>query len=364
MIPFTRPYFPEEMREEILRNMAGVFETGRLMMGPYAAKAEAAFAVATGCKNAVSLNSATTGLQICLRFAEAQGKDVIVPAASFVTDAGAVLMEGGNVVFADCDPKTLALDPADLARKLTPDTAAIIWVHLTGYISEDYAKIQTLAKQAGALLIEDASHAHGAHRDGTLSGGFGDAGVFSFYPTKVVTSGTGGMLTTDREDIAEYAKSLRLFGKDDATGEIVRLGNDWFMDEIRACVAASQIERLQEIVAMRQTIAAKYLERLRGKSGLRLLGPSNAHAPSWYQFPVFLEGSKDSSAVIGDLKERGVTAKKIYKPLHHEPLFSEYGNDSLTGSVELLETSLCLPMMPDMTDQEIDAVCSAVAGVI
>lgn len=358
-IPLTRPFFPAEMRRAIASDIETLLGSGRLMMGPFMKKVEAGFQGLTGTADAVSLNSATTGLQIAMRYAGARGRKVLVPAASFVSDAGAVLMEGATPVLVDCDPKTLALDVKDLERKIGRDTAAVIWVHLTGYVSEDYRQIRTIVRDAGAVLIEDASHAHGAEIDGRRAGSLGDVSVFSLYPTKIISSGTGGVLASDNPEITALARSLRMFGKDDKTGDIINLGNDWFMDEIRACVAAHQVAAMPDIVAARRRAAARYVERLANRENLKVLQPDEGHSPGWYQFPVFLKNNLEAPTVIARLAEQGVAGKQIYKPLHRESLFRDLDRGGLQGAEQLLDTSVCLPMMTDITDEEIDRVSDA-----
>jgi len=358
-IPNTRPYFPNQMAEDIARDIAALLSSGQLMMGPYQDRAEAGFAQSVGTSYAVSLNSGTTGLQIALRYAKCRGRDVLVPAASFVTDLGAVLMEGGNPILIDCDPETLAVDPVDLRTKMTKNTTALIWVHLTGYISDQYLEIQAFARENRLLLIEDSSHAHGARIDGHRAGSLGNVGIFSMYPTKVLTSGTGGFLTTDDSDLAKFARELRNFGKEEATGEILHLGNDWFMDEIRACVASHQIEALEEISARRVRAAQCYTERLSNRHRFRVFHPRDGHRPGWYQYPVLFQDSAMADAAIVALKSKEIYCKKIYRPPHEEKVFADLPTPNIEKACDFLNRAVCLPMMTDISEEEIDTVCDA-----
>ena len=148
------------------------------------------------------------------------------------------------------------------------------------------------------FVIEDAAHAHGAKVDGRPAGSFGDASCFSFYPTKILTSGTGGILLTDDDALAKFAREMRIFGKEAETGEIIHLGNDWFLDEIRACIAFHHAGELQMQVARRQAIAARYMAALANQPGLRLLDVPAGSEPAWYQFPIFLDDAADREALI------------------------------------------------------------------
>jgi perosamine synthetase len=360
-VPFFRPYFPATKRERITAALDNVLASGTLMLGPWKDRFESQFAALCGVEHAVSVNSATTALQICLGYFDAAGGEVLVPAGSFVTDVSAVLFAGATPVLVDMNPATLAFDLDDLERKLTPNTKGIIWVHLTGLISSDYQAIADFARAHDLFLIEDAAHAHGAKADGRAAGSLGDVGVFSFYPTKVVTAGTGGMLTTNDAGLKTYAEEMRVFGKEQASGDIVRLGNDWFLDEIRACVGYHSAEDLQDQLARRRSIAARYDRALANQPGVRLLDVPDRHEPAWYHYPIFLSEQIDSREFATALKnEHGIHTKRIYKPTHREPVFRKFDDGTLGQTETTLDNSLCLPMFVDLTDDEVDFVAGHV----
>ncbi len=359
-VPFFAPYFPPEMRERVLAALDEVMASGTLMMGPWKDRFEASFREITGCTHAISLNSATTALQISLQYFDVRDAEVLVPAASFLTDVSSVLMSGGTPVLVDANPETLSFDLADMERKLTARTKGIIWVHLAGLIGQEYEAIVAFARKHGLFLIEDAAHAHGATIDGRSAGSLGDVGIFSFYPTKLVTSGTGGMLTTDDPDLARYATEMRMFGKD-ASGEIVRIGNDWFLDEFRACIGFHQVDDLGRQLRRRRQIAARYTERLANQPGIRLLDIPKDHEPSWYHFPAFLTDDVDHDALTRRLREgHGIHTKRIYRPTHHEQVFRYLDDGTLTRAETMLERSFCLPMYVGLTDEAVVRVGDAV----
>jgi dTDP-4-amino-4,6-dideoxygalactose transaminase len=363
-IPLTRPWFPKAMRRAVAVDIDAILESGRLMMGPYKDRLEAAFRDLTGADHAISLNAATTGLQIALRYFECRGREVLVPAASFVTDVSAILIEGATPVLVDIDPDTLALDLDDLERKTSERTAGIVWVHLTGIISRDYVRIADFAKRRDLFLIEDACHAHGAVIDGHSAGSLGDVGVFSFYPTKIMTSGTGGMLVTEDARLARFARELRVFGKDEVSGDIVHLGNDWFLDEMRCCVASHQIDGLSDHLARRRAIATRYQSGLANQPGIKLIDPSEGHDPAWYQYPVFLDDTLDHGAVAAALRGQGIEAKPIYKPVHREAIFRHLDDGTLGNAARMLDRSLCLPMFADLTDQQVDRIVDVLVQAV
>jgi perosamine synthetase len=353
--PLARPFFSESSRNAICEAIDGILTSGRLMLGPYARKLEQGMAEAIGVPHAVSVNSCTTALTIALQYYGVKGGEVLVPSGSFVTDVSAVLFAGAKPVLVDMDPESLSFDLEDLARKITDKTKAIIWVHLTGTISPEYRQILDLARNAGLPVIEDAAQAHGSTADGAVAGSIGDVGCFSFYPTKVMTCGTGGLLTTRDEKLKRYAEEMRMFGKDSETGDVKNLGNDWFLDEIRACIAYHQFLELPGMVKQRRRLAATYEINLLNQPGIRLLTETEGFEPSYYQYAVFLDDRIDSNDLRNRLKEEhGIESKPIYKPTHQESVFHQYDTGDLTGTTEILARSLCLPLHPGMA--EADAV--------
>lgn len=362
LIPLARPEFPESLRRTIAGDIAAILASGRLMSGPWAQKFEERFAGLTGRRHAVSLSTCTTALQIALMFADVRGKDVLVPAGSFVTDVSAILFAGGRPVLVDMNPETLSFDLDDLARKVTPNARALIWVHLTGIIASDHVAILEFGRRHNLFVIEDAAHAHGARIAGRPAGSFGDASCFSFYPTKILTSGTGGLLLTDDDALAKYAREMRVFGKEADTGDIVHLGNDWFLDEIRACVAYHHSTELEAQVTRRQAVAARYQAGLANQPGLRLLHVPDGSEPAWYQFPVFLDEGVDREALIRNCKSRhNFEAKGIYKPTHQEKVFCHLDDGTLKVTERTLSRSLCLPMYAGLSDEEVETVARATA---
>jgi perosamine synthetase len=364
-ISLSRPEYPEALRRTIAADIEAILASGRLMFGPWALQFEERFATLTRRRHAISLNTCTTALQIALMFAEVKGRDVLVPAGSFITDVSAVLFAGGRPILVDMSQATLGPDLDDLERKVTPNTCALIWVHLTGLIAADHAAILEFARRHNLYVIEDAAHAHGSKVDGRPAGSFGDASCFSFYPTKILSSGTGGVLLTDNDALAKFAREMRVFGKEAATGDIVHLGNDWFLDEIRACVACHHTGELSTQVAHRQAIAGRYQESLANQPGLRLLDVPVGSAPAWYQFPVFLDDKLDRDALIKIMKKNhNIEVKGIYKPTHHEKVFKYLDDGTLKSAERILGRSLCLPMHAGLSDDDVDHVATATAREI
>lgn len=359
-IPFAKPYFSATARAEILSAIDEILTSGQLMLGKHAATLEADFAAYIGTSLAVSTSTCTAALQMCLTHYDVRGCEVLVPAAAFTTDVSAVRWCGATPVLVDVDPVTLSFDLDDLRRKITPRTKGILWVHLTGLISEAWRHIVACAREHELFLIEDCAHAHGASAEGVRAGAFGDVGCFSFYPTKVMTTGTGGILTTNDAALANTARELRLFGRQNGTGRVVREGNDWFLDEVRACLGCFQLRELEAGLVRRREIAALYSRRLCEVSGLRLLDVPSNHLPAWYHYTVFLEDGIDAAALTEALKvQHGIPVKAIYPPLHHEAIFRDLDDGSLAQAEHVMNRSLCLPLFVEMTDEQVEAVADA-----
>jgi dTDP-4-amino-4,6-dideoxygalactose transaminase len=363
--PLARPYFSESSRNAICEDIDSILASGRLMLGPYARKLEQGMAEAIGVPHAVSVNSCTTALTIALQYYGVQGGEVLVPSGSFVTDVSAVLFAGAEPVLVDMNPENLSFDLKDLARKISDKTKAIIWVHLTGVISPEYRQILDIASAAGLPVIEDAAQAHGSTAEGAVAGSIGDVGCFSFYPTKVMTCGSGGLLTTRDAELKRYAEEMRLFGKDADTGDVKNLGNDWFLDEIRACIAYHQYLELPGMVERRRSLAATYELNLLNQPGIRLLADTEGFEPSYYQYAVFLDDRIDSQRLRNQLREKhGIESKPIYKPTHHESVFRRYDTGDLLGTTQALTRSLCLPLHAGMTDEDAEHIARCLVSEV
>jgi len=364
-VPFGKPFFSPEARAKVSKGIDEILSSGNLMFGKYTTNFESSFAKYVGTEFALSVNSCTTALQISLMHFDVRGKEVLVPAGAFLTDISAVRWSGGIPVLVDLDPATLSFDVADLKKKITVNTAGIIWVHLTGMIASNWKEIIAFAKENNLFLIEDCAHAHGASIDGKMAGSIGDVGCFSFYPTKVMTTGTGGLITTNNPDIANSAKELRLFGRKNGSGSVIREGNDWFLDEIRACVGLYQLEDLEIGVQRREAIAKMYQEAFTNVKGITLLQLNESMRPSWYHYTVFVNSEINYDRLVEDLKNiYQIPTKQIYIPLHKEFIFQEFDQPGLEKTENILYRSLCLPLFVDMQDDQVAYVIEAVKKVL
>jgi perosamine synthetase len=364
-IPPARPVFPAEDRSRIAELVDRALATGNLTLGPCTAEFESAVAKTVGLRYAVAVASGTAALEIVLRSLGVEGKEIIVPTNTFFATAAAVLHAGGSVRFADVAPDTLALSAEALEAALTPQTVGVVLVHIGGTVSADVEGIAKLCEQRDLFLVEDAAHAHGATHDGRAAGSFGAAGTFSFYPTKVVTSGEGGMIVTDDERLRDEALIYRDQGKASFVGgDHVRLGYAWRMSELHAAVGLVQWARLDEFLATRREVAAFYDDALVDMPGITPLPGAHEEA-NYYKYVALLDPGIDRGALKVALKqEYGVSLSgEVYaSPLHRQPVFGSSAAGALPVADDVCARHVCLPVHSDMTSDEAAQVTAALAS--
>ncbi|MBI2502897.1 MAG: DegT/DnrJ/EryC1/StrS family aminotransferase [Candidatus Latescibacteria bacterium] len=366
-LPRAKPHLPEEDVAVLLEEFGEILRSGRLTRGLHLDRFEREFAACAGVKYAVGLSSGTAPLEIALRFWQVEGREVIVPTNTFVASANAVLLAGGIPVLADISPACLSSSCAQIEARLTPRTRGVMVVHLAGIIPPEIAEVRQLCRERGLFLLEDAAHAHGASWRGRPAGSLGDAAGFSFFPTKVITCGEGGMLTTDDLQLADFARSYRCHGLDGQSGELVRLGNNYRLPELSAALGVKQLARLEEFVGERNCLAAHYLERLARMPGLGLFPPLADQVHSYYKFPVLLPSGCDRQQLAQCLQEEfGVeTGSAYWPPCHHHPLYCDRFPPALFPMAEdLLPRILTLPLFVGLEEADIDWVCSVLQGVL
>ena len=365
-VPSARVVFPATDRAEIAAATEEILATGALTLGPYTQRFEAAFAAAHAAPHAVAVASGTAALDIALRAVGVRGREVVVPANTFYATAAAVLQAGARPVFADVDAATFALTPATVAAVLTPATSAVVLVHIGGLIPPAANQLRTLCEERGIALVEDAAHAHGSTLDGRFAGSFGVAAAFSFYPTKVVTSGEGGMVVTVSENLAQEARIYRDQGKGAFTANHhVRLGSAWRMSELHAVTGLVHLRRMEEFIARRRVVAARYDKALAELDGLQPLAEPPGCRSNIYKYIVLLPPGVDRAAFKAQTAERfGVRLSgEVYDlPLHQQPVLAPYAGSRLPVAEEVAGRHVCLPVHSDMTDGEVDEVLTAVAA--
>ena len=366
-VPPQKPMFRPEEREFLHDGLDKILSSGTFTAGRFTAEFEDAFARFSGSPYAVACSSGTSALELILRGLEIEGRSVVVPTNTFLATALAVMHSGNRVIFADSDPATLCLDPEDVERRIEPDTAAVILVHIGGVIPPQIHELQSLCGRRSIHLIEDCAHAHGCRLAGQGAGTFGVAGGFSFFPTKVLTTGEGGMVITAGEALAGRIRSLRNHGKEPALGNrIAYAGNNYRMSEFTALLGLQQTQSAAENIARRQHIAAFYDSALRGQPGLRPLTLPPELRSSYYKYIAYLEPEIDRGHFKETLRrDYGVSLpSEVYAELcHEEPLWQKIGGRppaDFPGASYLSRHHICLPVYPALTDSEMEHVVHSV----
>ncbi len=375
-IPANKPYFPEAVQAQIADEIVKVLVSGRLTQGPWIEKFEQSFAAYTKANFAIAVNSGTSALEILLRYYDVTNSEVIVPTNTFLASGNAVIFAGGKPVLADISPHTLSLDPEEVRRKITPATKGVIAVHIAGLVSPEIDEIRDICKSEGLYLIEDAAHAPGAALNNVKAGNLTDGGAFSFYPTKPMTTGEGGMITTNDPACDHLARSLRCHGiaiGEENTGAnrnlLVRLGYNWRMSEIQAIVGYYQLKYLDEALSKRGQVAAWYQEALSNIPGLQLFPIPASATHSFYKYPILLEKKGSRGAVAAEMaKAHGVRCGSIYwPPCHLQPFYMDefgYKMGDFPVAEDILDRTLALPIYPDMPYEAVQQVSKGLSVIL
>ncbi len=346
-----------------------------LTMGGLTQEFEAQFSRVIGIKHAIALSNATEALHLaCLALGIGNGDEVITPSLSFVATSNAVLYTGAEVRFADViGPDELTIDPADIIKKVTPRTKAIIVMHYAGYPCR-MNEIIEFAKRLDLLVIEDAAHAPGASLDGKSMGTWGTIGCFSFFSNKNIATGEGGMLVTDRDDIAEKVRLLRSHGMTSLTYDrhqghaysydVVDLGYNYRIDEIRSALGIEQLKKIADNNALRKSWTERYWRSLEG-SGVGLPFKGKAASSSCHIFPIILPSGIERKAFMDKLRAEGIQTSIHYPPTHRFSYYqSRYGTISLPQTEQISEHEVTLPLYPGMGAERVDLVSEAVTRTV
>ncbi len=352
VIPAAQPLIGDGERAAV----DAVLSSGMVAQGPAVAGFEADFAQIVDGRECVAVNSGTSALHLALVALGVQrGDEVIVPSFTFAATANAVALAGATPVFADIEPGSFCLDPGAVEASITPRTTAIVPVHLYGHPAEMSA-LSAIAAARGLLILEDAAQAHAASWRGVPVGALGDAGAFSFYPTKNMTSGEGGMVTTASADVARMVRLLRNQGME-VRYENEVVGFNTRMTDIHAAIGRVQLRRLAGWTARRRQIAARYDAELTG-----VMTPPVAQGAVhvYHQYTVRVPSDRDGFAAA--LAARGVGSGVYYPtPVHRLASFGIVFDlpETTRAAVEVLS----LPVHPGLTDDDVEQVIEGVNAV-
>ncbi len=366
----SRPYFPKEDIDKIVSDIAEVLEEGRLRNGKNLKTFEKMVAEYLDIKHAVAFDSDSSALETALQYFGVKNREVVVCTNSFISIPNSVLYAGGKVVFADIREETLSMDPHSLLQNLSENTCGVIVTHIAGFPNPDLKEIIETCKKHNLFLIEDATHAIGATVDGQKVGTFGDAAIFAFTPTKVLTTGEGGMLVTRNTELSEFARLFSYYGSGTEKTTFVNLGRHMMMPEISAILGIYQLRRLEEFIAKRNQIADMYNETFGKLDGFGIVKCPSGSRCSYYKYPLVLDTEIDKVKFTQKLDKLGIeTGNVFYPPSHLQVLYrkrTEYPSKSqnLAVSERVLKQTITLPIHASMTETDASFIVNSLRSMM
>lgn len=363
-IPLANPCIGEEEARAVYE----VVLSGWISEGKKVKEFEERFAEYIGVKHAITLFNGTVALQaILLAHDIGPGDEVIVPSFTFISTATSVLHVGATPVFADIDPRTYNIDPNDIEHRITKNTQAIMPVHYAGQ-SADMFPILEIAEKYGLFVFEDAAEAHGAEYHGKKVGSFGNAAMFSFTPTKNITTGEGGMVTTNNDEIAHKIRLLRNHGQDEKYHHIV-VGYNYRMTEMQAAMGIEQLKKLDDIIDRKRANAEYLSAKLTKLEGIYPPFVADYRTHTYMLYTIRIDEkvtgvTRDSC--IKALRDSGILSGIYFPPVHLQPIFtkSEKTENTLPVTEKIWQQVLSLPFHSKITLEDLDYLVAVIAGVM
>lgn len=356
MIPIAKPL----IEQDEIENVIAVLKSSQLAQGKWVEQFEKDFAQYVGVEHAIAVVNGTVALDLALKTIDIKaGDEVIVPAFTFIATANAALFQGAKPIFADIDEKTFNIDPESVKEKINNKTKAIIPVHLFGQAA-DIQAFTELTEDHKIALIEDCAQAHGAKYNGKRVGGFG-IGTFSFYGTKNMTTGEGGMITTHDETIAKKLRLLRNHGQSEKYLH-AELGYNYRMTNISAAMGICQLKKLDNWNNQRKKNAEYLDSEIKSLDGITIpyVASSNEHV--YHQYVIKIDQYRDQ--VKDKLATKGVgTAIHYPIPLYKQPVYAKTSNEKCSISEKVADQVLSLPIHPGVSEEEIKQIANAVKEV-
>lgn len=361
LIPISQPSISEK---EIAYVTDAVSSGWVSSIGSYIQKFEKSFAEFCNVDFALATSNGTTALHLALlSLGMGKGDEVIVPDLTFIATANAVTYVGATPVMVDIDRDTLCICPASIRKAITSKTRAIIPVHLYGHPA-DMVSISAIAKEYGLAVIEDAAEAHGAMLNGRKVGSFGDCGVFSFYGNKIITSGEGGMITTNNEELYLKAKRLR----DHAMNPQKRywhdeIGYNYRITNLQAALGVAQLERIDLFIEKRREIMGWYRNQLGAYPQLRLNYDAPGATNVYWMICLEVQGMTEATRTLlmADLRVRGVDSRPYFYPVSDMPMY-EHANTPVAHRV--FASGINLPSYFDITQSDVGYICEQVKAAL
>ena len=367
-IHLSRP----DITEKEIEAVCAVLRSPNLSLGPKLAEFELAFAKYIGRKRAVAVNSGTSGLFLCMLVLEiGPGDEVITTPFTFIATANTIMMAGAKPVFADIDPVNLNIEPAKIESKITNKTKAIMPVEVFGNPA-GIDKVYEVAKKHNLAVIEDSCEALGSALDGRKVGTFGTMSVFAFYPNKQITTGEGGMILTDDDDLADMCVSLRNQGRAKDSGWLAhaRLGYNFRLSDINCALGITQLSRIEQIKAKRRQVAKWYQEMLAGDDRLIVPAEPDNCDMSWFVFVVRLADTfsgQQRDRILEAMKGCGIEVGNYFPPVHLQPFIAKqfgYKEGDFPITEAVCKSTIALPFYNNLTKDEVAIVCKELKEIL
>jgi perosamine synthetase len=364
------PLMSPDISDKDINAVIDVLKSGMLVQGVNVAKLEHEIAQYIGVKHAIAVSNGTASLHLALlALGIGVGDEVIVPAFSYVATANVVELVGAKCVFVDIDPKTFNLDVNQISRAITSKTRAIIPVHEFG-LSAEMDSILKIAKMHDLFVVEDAACALGSEYNGQKVGSFGQFGSFSFHPRKAITSGEGGILTTNDDGLATKVKILRNHGIDASSGspEFVLAGFNYRMTDFQAALLLSQFKRLNKIIQKRDELAQEYYKLLSDEQLIQLPSVPDGLKHAWQTYHVLLDKKLMQSKLIVDLNNNGIGtnlgAQCIPDQVYYQRKYKLDCMSLFPNAMMAYKNGLALPMYAKLTNEDIMCISKILKGIL
>lgn len=345
-----------------------VIRSKRLALGSKNSEFEKLVCEKFGVKHAITVNSGTSALHLIVKaMGIGPGDEVLVPSYTFVASVNAILFEGATPVFVDIDPETYNFCSKDAESKITPKTKAMLVVDVFGH-PVNWKEVDSLARKYNLKVIDDCCEALGAKYDGKYSGSFGDAGTFAFYPNKQITTGEGGMIVTNNDEIAELCRAYRNQGRGAMSAwlEHDHLGFNYRMDEMSAALGCTQMAKLDRILSDRERVAKMYLSELASFKDIKTQVVAENVTMSWFVFVITLPSYTDRNFVMKELEKDGIPTRAYFSPVHTQKYFKDKLPSlcHLPVTMDVSSRTIALPFHGMMTKEEVKFVVEKLIKVV
>ena len=373
----SKPYIPDSDKDWILEKYREILDTRGLIQGKYVSQFEEEVRKYVGTKHAIAVSSCGVGLEITLRATGITGRKFIVPTQTYPASVSCIIRSGNIPIVADVDERTQCLSLDIIKQNMSDDVCGVVHVHMTGLITPEMSDIKEYCEDNGLFLLTDDAHSFGSqlydiNKDHKMSAGdIGNVGVFSFYPSKIITTAEGGMITTNDDELADKLRILRSHGVVGNDVEVDGLdygvrceipSSNYRMTEFNAVLGLSQIKHIDEWINRRNEISELYRKNLEDVEWLTLPPYYKSISQTWWQYIVKLDDNIDRTNFIKKLMDKGIPTANAYWPAcHQQKVFESYVSESgCPTSDKFLESHFSLPMYVELTDTQVNEICDIV----